>query len=256
EDKDGDYFLKYYQWKMKKEHIVPISKEVALLIKVREDKVSWEFPDSEYLFPRKDGSPLKQETFRDELNKLAYEQKIVDKSGEIYRFHAHAFRHTVGTRMINNGVPQHIVQKFLGHESPEMTSRYAHIFDETLKAEFTKFKEKLVTNNGDIIELDNDNEVDDVDLQWFKKNINAQVLPNGYCRLPVIAGSCPHANACLDCTHFCTSKQFLSQHEEQLNRTEELLAVAKEKQWQRQIETNNRVKERLEQIIGSLKGIS
>ncbi|MFH7553123.1 tyrosine-type recombinase/integrase, partial [Enterobacter hormaechei] len=98
EDKDGDYFLKYYQWKMKKEHIVPISKEVALLIKVREDKVSWEFPDSEYLFPRKDGSPLKQETFRDELNKLAYEQKIVDKSGEIYRFHAHAFRHTVGTR--------------------------------------------------------------------------------------------------------------------------------------------------------------
>jgi hypothetical protein len=30
-----------------------------------------------------------------------------------------------------------------------MTSRYAHIFDETLKNEFTKFQEKLVTNNGD-----------------------------------------------------------------------------------------------------------
>ena len=36
-----------------KEHIVPISKEVALLIKVREDKVSEEFPDSEYLFQEK-----------------------------------------------------------------------------------------------------------------------------------------------------------------------------------------------------------
>src|SRR5699024_12289379 len=35
EDIDGDYFLKYYQWKMKKEHIVQISKEVALHIKVR-----------------------------------------------------------------------------------------------------------------------------------------------------------------------------------------------------------------------------
>ncbi|WP_088033234.1 tyrosine-type recombinase/integrase [Evansella clarkii] len=254
EDKDGDYFLKYYQWKMKKEHIVPVSKEVAVLIKIRENKVSEEFPDSEYLFPRKNGTPLKQERFRDELNKLAYEQNIVDKSGNIFRFHAHAFRHTVGTRMINNGVPQHIVQKFLGHTSPEMTSRYAHIYDETLKAEFTKFKEKLVTNNGDILDLDNDSGADDVDLQWFKKNINAQVLPNGYCRLPVIAGSCPHANACLDCTHFCTSKQFLSQHEEQLKRTEELLVVAKEKQWQRQMETNSRVKERLEQIIGSLRG--
>ncbi|MGO4076411.1 tyrosine-type recombinase/integrase, partial [Staphylococcus aureus] len=69
---------------------------------------SEEFPDSEYLIPRNDRSPLKQETFRRELNKLAYEQYIVDKSGEIYRFHAHAFRDTVGTRMINNGMPQHI----------------------------------------------------------------------------------------------------------------------------------------------------
>ena len=64
----------------------------------------------------------------------------MDKLGEIYRFHAHAFRHSVGTRMINNGVPQHIVQKFLGHESPEMTSRYAHIFDETLKMNLLNFK--------------------------------------------------------------------------------------------------------------------
>ncbi|AWQ92583.1 phage integrase family protein [Staphylococcus aureus] len=58
---------------MKKEHIVPISKEVALLIKVREDKVSEEFPDSEYLFQER-WIAIKQETFRGELNKLAYEQ--------------------------------------------------------------------------------------------------------------------------------------------------------------------------------------
>src|SRR5699024_11142400 len=109
---------------------------------------------------------------------------------------------------------------------------------------------------GDIMEMDNDNSVHCVGLHWFKKNVNAQVLPYGYCGLPVIAGSCPHANTCSDFTHFCTSKQISSQHEGQLNRHEELLAVAKEKQWQRQIETNNRAKERVEQIIGSLKGIS
>lgn len=67
-----------------------------------------------------------------------------------------------------------------------------------------------------------------------QKNINAQVLPNGYCRLPVIAGLCPHANACLDCTNFCTSKQFLLQHQEHLRHKKELLAIAKDKQWQRQ----------------------
>lgn len=155
--------------------------------------------------------------------------------------------------MINNGVPQHIVQKFLGHESPEMTSRYAHIFDETLKLEFSKFKETLVTNQGTVIEARKSNEAEETDLQWFKKNIDAQVLPNGYCRLSVIAGPCPHATACLDCTHFCTSKKFLTQHEEHYTHTKELLSIAKEKQWQQQIETNARVKERLEQIISSLK---
>lgn len=254
-DKEGDCFLKYYQWKMKKEHIIPISKEVAALILVQEQRVADEMEsECEYVFPRKDGSPLKQDTFRVKLNELAYEEKITDNKGEIFRFHAHAFRHTVGTRMINNGVPQHIVQKFLGHESPEMTARYAYIFDETLKKEFAKFKETLVTNNGSILELnEEESEVENTDLQWFKKNINAQALPNGYCRLPVIAGPCPHANACLDCTNFCTSKQFLNEHEEHLERTKQLLDRAKQNQWQRQVETNERVKNRLEQIIHSLK---
>lgn len=240
---------------MKKEHIIPISKEIAALILVQEQRVADEMENEcEYVFPRKDGSPLKQDTFRVKLNELAYKEKITDNKGEIFRFHAHAFRHTVGTRMINNGVPQHIVQKFLGHESPEMTARYAYIFDETLKKEFAKFKETLVTNNGSILEInEEESEVDNTDLQWFKKNINAQALPNGYCRLPVIAGPCPHANACLDCTNFCTSKQFLNEHEEHLERTKQLLDRAKQNQWQRQVETNERVKNRLEQIIHSLK---
>ena len=45
------------------------------------------------------------------------------------------------------------------------------------------------------------------------------------------------------------------QHEEHLAHTKELLSVAKERQWQRQIETNMRVQERLEQIIDTLMGV-
>src|SRR5690625_4942956 len=50
--------------------------------------------------------------------------------------------------MIKNSISQHVVQKMLGHEYPEMTSRYAHIFDETMKKEFQQFQEKLVSNKG------------------------------------------------------------------------------------------------------------
>jgi integrase len=30
---------------------------------------------------------------------------------------AHRFRHTIATRMINEDVPQYVIQRFLGHES-------------------------------------------------------------------------------------------------------------------------------------------
>jgi len=35
--------------------------------------------------------------------------------------------------MINSDVPQRVVQQFLGHETPAMTARYAHIHDSTMK---------------------------------------------------------------------------------------------------------------------------
>jgi integrase len=49
------------------------------------------------------------------------EKDIRDATGKLFRFRVHEFRHTVGTRMIRNGVKQHHVQRYLGHESPEMT---------------------------------------------------------------------------------------------------------------------------------------
>ena len=177
QDKDGDYFLKYYQWKMKKDHIIPISKEVAELIQVHEKYTD---PSCEYLFATKQGLPLKQDTFRTALNDLAVEEEIVDRQGKVFRFHAHAFRHTVGTKMINNGVPQHIVQKFLGHESPEMTSRYAHIFDETLKIEFEKFQERLVTKEGEFVNF----EKKELTIQIF--NGLKRILMHRYCQMDTV----------------------------------------------------------------------
>ena len=85
--------------------------------------------------------------------------------------------------MINNGVPQHIVQRYLGNESSEMTSRYAHIYDQTLKTEITKFHGRVVNVAGQVVESAYP-ELDTADLQWFKRNVQAQALPNGSCSLP------------------------------------------------------------------------
>jgi integrase len=70
---------------------------------------------------------------------VAYDHDIRDASGKLFRFQAHQFRHTVGTRMINLGVPHHIIQRYLGHKGPEMTSRYAHIHDTTMKDKLSEY---------------------------------------------------------------------------------------------------------------------
>ena len=61
------------------------------------------------------------------------------RMGSLFRFQSFQFRHTVGTRMINLGVPHHIIQRYLGHKGPEMTNRYAHIHDSTMREKLSEY---------------------------------------------------------------------------------------------------------------------
>ncbi|WP_017662783.1 tyrosine-type recombinase/integrase [Baaleninema simplex] len=264
QDQAGDWFLKYYQFKMKKEITIPISREVARVIQEQRRYIQSHIPRHlgfDYLFTANGGvkhpdfnpvpKVMERRTLPRYLNQLAKRHNICDETGEIWHFQTHQFRHTVGTRMINNGVPQHIVQRYLGHESPQMTATYARIHDQTMKEEVAKFRGKVVNIAGEIVEP-NDVEADDADLQWVKKNVQAQALPNGSCALPAISQGCPHANACLTCTHFRTTAEYLGDHHRQLEQTQAIIAKAKSNGWQRQVEMNEKVKGNLESIIAGL----
>ena len=50
-----------------------------------------------------------------------------DANGKLFRFQSDQFRHTVGTRIINLGVPDHFIQRYLGRRGREMTNRFAQI---------------------------------------------------------------------------------------------------------------------------------
>ena len=259
QDATGDWFLKHYQSKMKKEHTIPISRELARVIQEQQAsvKVDWGNQENPFLFvapkPRGNGrKPITPYAFTMSLKKLAYEKGITDSNGNYYNFQSHQFRHTVGTSMVNSGVPLHIIQKYLGHLSPEMTMHYAHIHDRTLKKEIIKYQSKIVNIAGQVIEPINP-ELNTVDLQWFKRNIQAQALPNGSCALPVPMKECPHANACLTCTHFRTTTEFIEQHKQQLEQTEKIIEKARANGWTRQIEMNERIASNLQNIINSLE---
>ena len=95
--------------------------------------------------------------------------------------------------------------------------------------------------------------LDTGDLQWFTRNVLAQALTNGYCAIPIIAGPCPHQNACLNCAHFRTDISFLDVHKTELRETERVIGKAVANGWVRQIEMNERKRNNLINIITSLE---
>ncbi len=86
----------------------------------------------------------------------------------------------------------------------------------------------------------------------MKKKVLAETLSNGYCGLPAQL-TCSKGNACLTCSDFRTTIEFLDQHKEHLERTKKVLEVAEANGWQRQIQVNEDVKKSLGNIINTLE---
>src|SRR5438132_13214851 len=114
-DNDGDYFFLYYQGKMRKEHHVPISRELARVVKEQQGYMRQRFPGQTppYLFTTRRGQAYKRGTLALMINTVAHKHGIRGPDGQRLWFKSDGFRHRVGTSMINNGVPQHIVHPVL-----------------------------------------------------------------------------------------------------------------------------------------------
>src|SRR5450755_3684142 len=84
-------------------------------------------------------SPVPYTTFYRVFADWQHRIGLHDKTGCPTTVTVHRLRHTFGTRLINSGVPQHVIQRLLGHASPTMTAVYAHLHDSTIRAEFERY---------------------------------------------------------------------------------------------------------------------
>ena len=91
------------------------------------NRVGYELVDSNYVFPGKDGGK------RSDYRRIA--RRVKEKAGLPDDFRPlHGLRHNFASRLASSGeVELYILQKLLTHTSPQMTQRYAHLRDETLK---------------------------------------------------------------------------------------------------------------------------
>lgn len=244
-DVDG-YFIQFYIQKMKKFGTNPIPKSLYDMIKTQEKIVKDTCDEKEiYLFPREFQKPYLSTTFRNKFNEFIEPYEIITAKGDPYRFRPHDYRHTLASYMAKTGIPAHVVQAILHHESQQMTMAY---IDRDDKERIEQFKEFV-----DIKGLRAPISIETAQAEWLRANINAQLLPNGLCALPTKLGKCPHANSCLTCKNFRTSVRYLSIHKEQLRKTKDLIEVSKNNGWEQQVATNILIYENLTTIINKLE---
>jgi integrase len=258
QDSEGDYWITFYIHKMKKDHSLPIDRDMAKMIREQQEDVTRLFGDKvSILFPNSRGQSRRLHGLSKAINKIVVEHKIRRLDGSPYRFEFHPLRHTCGTRMINSGYAHKVVQDWLGHESPVMTDRYAKLFDKTKKEAFQKYqlsRGPLINIKGKVVSLDSP--VDGVEHQVLKDQIKDRRLSlhNGHCTFPIPLGICPKFNACYQCAHFVTEKKFLHIHKNDLREVKLSLAKARENGWQRRVEKLEEDCQNLSRMVTKLEG--
>lgn len=142
-DQAGAPYLKFRNHKLSREAVIPISQRLLEKIRSQQGELRGRYGfDPPLLLPRWRANPGGDRamcgTFVNQcLARWMGACDIRDATGQPARVTSHQFRHTLGTRMINNEVPMETVQRMLDHATPEMTARYATIKDQTLRREWS-----------------------------------------------------------------------------------------------------------------------
>jgi hypothetical protein len=180
-----------------------------------------------YLFPklagnRKGTRAWTTSHYDGTLRRLSVMLDLRDSDGRSLSYsRSHRLRHTKATTLLNAGAPIHVVQRYLGHRSPEMTMRYAATLATTAEREFLAMVK--IGRDGRQAGMDRR---DMLDLLQIDRRTD-RILPNGYCLLPPVR-SCDKGNACHGCDHFATDRTHLPEIRRQLNATEQLIRQRQE----------------------------
>jgi len=257
-DSSGWPCLRYYNTKMATECLIPLSTVGAEAIRAQQQHIQQRWPDGPaVLFPAAHSNPDGDRAF----NYATLRQRFVrwqrtiglhDETGRPVAVTAHQFRHTLGTRMINKGVPQHVIQRLLGHASPQMTARYATLHDTTVRAAFDEYCKNRVALDGQTIVYDATGITAEAEFTKHNMTRVQASLPNGYCGRPP-QQDCPHPNACLTCPDFQTTPAFLDVHRRQRDQTRTLIATAEADGHFRLVENHRRVHDNLDTLITALE---
>ena len=233
---DDTYYLLINQYKTKKEYMKPIPEKLAFILKkeIKRNQTTFGKENVKYVFVNEKNKPIKFAVLNDNLKRAIIENDIRDSSGELLH---------VRTNLISAGLDPESAAKLLGQTTLSSLSHYATVTNETVKEQLKPRIEKdemLIRNIGKIEKLK-------------EATMPSRALCNGFCNKNPLTEPCEHANACLNCSMFVPSIQFLNGYYIQLQEVEATIKVAEANDYRLMLKKALQDKENLEKIINTLE---
>jgi len=180
-------------------------------------------------------------------NRLRKELDRAAKSAGIGHVTPHQLRHTYATALVNAGVSLQALMAILGHVSAEMSLRYGHLFDTTVRAEYERALELAKQTIG---ALPTPSEpTSSAGDDWRTTATVKTALACGYCLRAPAQGPCSYANICEHCPSFHTTTSYLPVLTAQRDDAAALAADATTRGWDAETERHLRLIHRLTALI-------
>lgn len=197
------------------------------------------------------GRRLSQTTVRKELARSA-------RSAGIGHVTPHQLRHTYATALVNAGVSLQALMALLGHVSAEMSLRYAHLFDSTIRTEYERALDLAKSRIGAMptptgktrIPITNSNGTEcPSGNDWRDAPAIKARLAGGHCLRAPAQGACPYANICEHCPNFRTDAASIAVLAAQRVDARALADDAQARGWIDEADRHRRLLDRLDTLI-------
>ena len=199
------------------------------------------------------GRRLSQNAVRAELARSAQDARI----GHVT---PHQLRHTYATALVNAGVSLQALMALLGHVSAEMSLRYAHLFDATVRAEYERALTLAKTRIGPMPTPTGRTTIPVTaaggcgggcsnDDDWRDAPVIKSRLAGGHCLRAPAQGACPYANICEHCPNFVTDTASIAVLSAQRIDTAALADDAEQRGWIDEADRHRKLLARLDTLI-------
>lgn len=173
---------------------------------------------------------------------------LFDQSGAPLHVTPHQLRHTYGTTLINGGMSLQALMALLGHVTPEMTLRYAHLASDVVKESYDEAMRKMAPRRRVLVAGPTGNFVPKY-VEWIHSEMLKTRLAAGYCSRHPAAGPCPYANVCETCENFAPGPAFRGTLTSQLADIITLRDDAQDRGWTAEAERHQRVADAIERHL-------